>query len=327
MCVNIHLCSGRFWTPIMKGKRMLNPLYMSPQEKIVLDNLLNGVCLINATKNIVYWNAAAEHMLGYTPDDIMNKMCYDDVFLQDAYGDILCDKHCPLDPQKDFVSATISTSFRHKDGYRLPMQMRCVPLLNHENKVMGAVRIFNVTHIREDINLKLKELGQFAYLDSLTSIPNRRYMEEMLQEWLQPHNRKNVACAVVMGDIDFFKDINDKYGHDTGDFVLKKVADTLRQNLRVADIVGRWGGEEFLIILQEINVNQLYARLESLRKAIEDCEIASNGVFIKVTMSFGATMTCKEDTTASVMVRADEFLYKSKREGRNRVSIAEETVD
>ena len=310
-----------------KGKSMLNPLYMSPQQKIVLDNLLNGVCLIDATKNIVYWNAAAEHMLGYTPDDIKNKMCYDDVFLQDSCDDILCGKHCPLDSQEIFVSATMSTNLRHKDGYRLPMQVRCIPLLNQENNVVGAARIFNVTHIREDINLKLKELGQFAYLDSLTSIPNRRYMEEMLQEWLQPHNRKNIVCAVVIGDIDFFKNVNDKYGHETGDLVLKKVADTLRQNLRAADIVGRWGGEEFLIMLQEINVNQLHAKLESLRKAIEDCEVESNGVPIKVTMSFGATMTYRKDTTASVVVRADECLYKSKREGRNRVSIAEEIAD
>ena len=303
---------------------MCYPLYPTPQEKLILDNLLNGVCLIDKTKKVVYWNAAAEHMLGYPAEDIVNKVCDNEVFIPDPCGDILCDNHCPLNFQKDFVSFTVITTLRHKDGYRLPMQVRCVPLLNQENNVIGAVKIFDVTHISEDIDLKLKELGQFAYLDALTGIPNRRYMEEVLQDWLQPSNRRNLNCAVAMGDIDFFKNVNDDHGHDAGDLVLKTIAATLRKNLRAADIVGRWGGEEFLILLQNVNTRQLHAKLDSLRKAIEASHIEENGVSIKVTISFGGTMPREGDTSASIVSRADDFLYKSKHEGRNRVSIAED---
>jgi len=303
---------------------MFDPLCLTPQEKLVLDNFLNGVCLIDKTKNIVYWNTAAERMLGYTQGEVINQICDNEIFTQDIHGDTLCNERCPLCFRGSFEPSTTITSLRHKDGYRLPMQVRCIPLWDHENNVIGAIKIFDVTYIREDIDLKLKELGQFAYLDVLTAIPNRRYLEETLQEWLQPNNRRDLNCAVAMGDIDFFKNVNDKHGHDAGDLVLKKVATTLRKNLRSADIVGRWGGEEFLILLYNVNRLQLSAKLESLRKAIEAGEVEYNGVFIKVTMSFGCTMPRKEDTPTTIVARADEFLYKSKREGRNRVSIAEE---
>jgi diguanylate cyclase (GGDEF)-like protein len=124
-----------------------------------------------------------------------------------------------------------------------------------------------------------------------------------------------------MADIDFFKSVNDKYGHDAGDLVLQNVAKILRKNLRSADIVGRWGGEEFLILLQNIRPDRVWEKLESLRKTIEDGSVKDNGVEIKVTMSFGGAIPRKDDSVLSLVSRADDFLYKSKREGRNRVSV------
>jgi diguanylate cyclase (GGDEF)-like protein len=196
--------------------------------------------------------------------------------------------------------------------------------MNQENVVVGAAKIFDATFIQEDVSLRLKELGKFAYLDALTSIPNRRYMEEILKDWLEPGNRRNRNFAVSMGDIDFFKNVNDKHGHDTGDLVLKKIASTLRSNLRTSDVVGRWGGEEFLILLQHVSYSQASAKLESLRKAIELSPVESGGGCLKVTMSFGCSLPRKGDNPSSIVTRADEYLYKSKREGRNRVSIEEE---
>jgi diguanylate cyclase (GGDEF)-like protein len=231
-------------------------------------------------------------------------------------------EYCPLEGKgKNVVPTIMEVGLRHKKGYCVSIQKCCVPLLDANNRVVGAVEIFERSDAQEDLNLQLKELKEIAYRDSLTKIPNRRYMEEALNDWLRVYHKKNWPFAVVMGDIDFFKDVNDRYGHDAGDLVLKKVSSTLQKHLRSIDVVGRWGGEEFLILMQNIHAKQLATKLESLRKAIEESSVESDGVEIKVTMSFGCTVPRKGDTPLSLVARADDLLYKSKREGRNRVNL------
>jgi diguanylate cyclase (GGDEF)-like protein/PAS domain S-box-containing protein len=288
---------------------------------MILDNLMNGVYFINKNRDIIYGNPAAEHISGFKSEEILGKPCQDDV-AHTASRDILRCEHCPLiDTMAKGNIVTLTANLRHKDGYCVPVQRRCVPLLDANQKIIGAVKIFERVGVQEDLNLQLKKLKQIAYFDSLTGIPNRRYVEELLKNWLQTYDKKNWPFAVAMGDIDFFKNVNDKYGHDAGDLVLKKVASTLRKHLRSLDIVGRWGGEEFLILMQNIRLKQLEKKIESLRKAIEESWVEDDGVKIKVTMSFGCTVPRKGDTPLSLVGRADDFLYKSKREGRNRFSM------
>ena len=304
---------------------MSHPLIPAFQERIVFDNLLNGIYFVDRNGKITYWNKAAESISGFAADEVLGKSCRDDILVHALGNDILCNEHCPLKSvMKSFDPITATVSLRHKDGYRVPVRVRCVPLLDADNQIIGAAEIFERVYVQEDITLKLKELGQFAYIDALTEIPNRRYMEEALQDWLQAHYGRNWPFAVAMGDIDFFKKVNDEHGHDAGDLVLKKIAEVLRKNLRSMDIVGRWGGEEFLLLLQNIPFENLHEKLESLRKAIENSWVENDGIRIKVTMSFGCTVPCKDDSTLSLVARADELLYKSKREGRNKVSMDEE---
>jgi diguanylate cyclase (GGDEF)-like protein len=282
---------------------------------------MNGVYLVNEKRGIVYGNMAAEHISGFKLEEILGQSCRDRIVVEALSDDRLHCEHCPLiEGAADINSPIVAASLQHKDGYCVSIQKCCVPLLDADNKIVGAVEIFERTDIQEALNLQLKELRQIAYRDSLTEAPNRRYMEEALNDWLSVHHEKNWPFAVVMGDIDFFKQVNDKYGHDAGDLVLKNVASTLQRHLRSMDIVGRWGGEEFLILMQNIRVKQLGKKLESLRKAIEESSVEDDGVEIKVTMSFGCTVPRKGDTPLSLVNRADDFLYKSKREGRNRVS-------
>lgn len=300
----------------------LNPWGPTPQQRIVLDHLMNGVYLIDKKRDIVYGNTAAEHISGFKVEEVVGKSCRDTILIDAASGDALYCDHCPLliEGAENINSPIVALNLRHKDGYCVPVQKCCVPLLDAGNKVIGAMEIFERTDAQEALSLQLKELRQIAYRDSLTEVPNRRYMEEALNDWLSVHHEKNWPFAVVMGDIDFFKDVNDEYGHDAGDLVLKNVASTLQRHLRSMDIVGRWGGEEFLILMQNIRAKQLGKKLESLRKAIEESSVEDDGVEIRVTMSFGCAVPRKGDTPLSLVNRADDFLYKSKREGRNRVS-------
>ena len=122
-------------------------------------------------------------------------------------------------------------------------------------------------------------------------------------------------------DIDHFKRVNDSYGHETGDTVLKMVAQTMAHNIRSFDVIGRWGGEEFLIILANITKNQLQTVAEKLRILVEHSTLNIGDAKISVTISIGATMAQKKDTVESIVKRADLLMYKSKGKGRNTVTI------
>lgn len=297
-------------------------LIPTPQQQVIFDNLLNGVYFVDIQRKITYWNRAAEQISGYKAEDVLGKSCRDDLLVHAMGSEILCNDHCPLVGTMECLNPVGATvSLRHKDGYRVPVIVRCVPLLDGDNKIIGAVEVFEPAVVQEDISTRLKELGQIAYVDVLTSIPNRRYMEETLDDWLRAFRGKNWHFAVAMADIDFFKNVNDEYGHDAGDLVLKTVAGTLRSHLRSMDVVGRWGGEEFLILLQNIRHDKLSEKVDALRMAIEDDYVKERGGPIRVTMSFGCTVPRLDDTLATLVARADGLLYKSKREGRNRSSL------
>jgi diguanylate cyclase (GGDEF)-like protein len=127
---------------------------------------------------------------------------------------------------------------------------------------------------------------------------------------------------VLFADIDHFKDVNDTYGHDAGDRVLKMVAQTLRHNLRSADVLARWGGEEFLALLHGVDKGVLAATAEKLRILVASSFFEVDGAEVRVTISLGATLLRPDDTPHSVVARADALLYESKAEGRNRYTLA-----
>lgn len=302
---------------------MTNPYEPTPQQRIIFDNLINGVYFVDKQRRITYWNKAAELISGYTAEEVLGKSCKDDILIHALGCDILCEAHCPLRGTMEvYKPVSARVSLRHRHGYRIPVQVRCVPLLDANNEVIGAVEIFDHAYVQEDVALKLRELGQIAYLDALTELPNRRYMEDAIKDWLLAFSRKGRAFAVAMADIDFFKEVNDCYGHDAGDLVLKAVADNLRSNLRTLDIVGRWGGEEFILLLQGVDKRTLHEKLDLLRRVIEKRPVlVENSLSLHVTISFGGTLPLQDDSLTSVVSRADDLLYKSKREGRNQVNV------
>ena len=122
-------------------------------------------------------------------------------------------------------------------------------------------------------------------------------------------------------DIDHFKLVNDDYGHETGDKVIRMVANTLRHNLRATDTIGRWGGEEFLILLNDIHDNGLETVTNKLHFLVAQSRLDNEQVSLSVTVSIGATLITKEDTMETVIHRADQLMYASKNAGRNRVTI------
>lgn len=166
------------------------------------------------------------------------------------------------------------------------------------------------------MNKKLKEL---SIKDGLTNIYNRRKLDEILEYEYKRTKRYSREFSIILLDLDLFKSVNDKYGHIVGDKVLIETAEILRKNIRNIDIVGRWGGEEFLVICPETEMHQALRVSNKLKNAIEKHEFS---IVNKRTCSFGvATYKCG-DTIEELVIRADKGLYQAKEKGRNRVEIA-----
>jgi diguanylate cyclase (GGDEF)-like protein len=161
-----------------------------------------------------------------------------------------------------------------------------------------------------------------AFLDSLTGIKNRTAFDSNFSREIELKRRHNSMLSLIVMDIDLFKRINDQYGHAVGDLVLKQVAGAIEQSIRSSDALYRYGGEEFVVVLN--GTDQLGANLlaQRIRKNIEKLRIDSLKDLV-ITLSLGVSMMRDEDTTDTLFKRADDALYTAKNQGRNRVVISD----
>jgi diguanylate cyclase (GGDEF)-like protein/PAS domain S-box-containing protein len=163
---------------------------------------------------------------------------------------------------------------------------------------------------------QLEHISNIASFDRLTSVYNRYMFEELLHKEISRARRYGRPMSLIMTDVDYFKQINDAYGHQTGDSVLAQIAATLKRNVREADIVSRWGGEEFVIILPDTTKDNAYTLAEHLRSMIAKSVFEEK---ISLTCSFGVTAFREEDTVDTVFNRIDKALYRAKEFERNNV--------
>jgi len=167
---------------------------------------------------------------------------------------------------------------------------------------------------------KLKEdLEQNALTDPLTGCINKKQIEYLAEEFLKNFLRYNSPFSILMLDIDFFKKVNDTYGHLAGDLILKEVSQIIKYLVRDSDVCGRFGGEEFLILTPNTKLTGALKLAKRIKKEIESKNFEFEGKNIKVTVSIGITSASKTDSVYSLIERADIALYDAKEKGRNRV--------
>lgn len=218
---------------------------------------------------------------------------------------------------------------------------RCLPITAH-GEVIGLISLHGhgsggalsddqlaqtVEQVALSIgNLQLREsLRQQSIRDALTGLSNRRYLEESLERECARAQRKKLAVAVFMMDIDHFKGLNDRYGHEAGDVVLRRIGQLLRDATRESDIAARYGGEEFTLVLPEVEQDHALLRADALRAAVESLELSVRGSPLgTITISIGVALYPQHGSTPEELMRAaDLALYAAKRNGRNRVHLAE----
>mgnify|MGYP000229901631 CR=1 FL=1 len=166
------------------------------------------------------------------------------------------------------------------------------------------------------------QFEQQALHDTLTSLPNRRGISQLLDQEIKRHYRTHIPLTLILVDVDKFKQINDTYGHNNGDIVLQRTAQHLRQNVRRQDIVSRWGGEEFLMVLPETSEQSAAILAEKVRETLENTAVWLEEREIKVTASFGICEINSDISLNRGLSLADKALYKAKQLGRNKVVCA-----
>ncbi len=164
-----------------------------------------------------------------------------------------------------------------------------------------------------------RKLETMATTDKLTGVANRQIFDVLFLQAYNQSKRRDNQLSAIMFDIDYFKEVNDEYGHPTGDVVLKKLTQIVSQNIREADILFRWGGEEFLIILPECDLATTQTIAEKIRLAVEGQEIRFAGKSLSISISLGVASLKEHDTANDLINRSDKALYLAKNKGRNRV--------
>ncbi|MCF7790529.1 MAG: sensor domain-containing diguanylate cyclase [Victivallales bacterium] len=291
--------------------------------KDLVTNLSEGLYIVDTNRKINFWNNAAKNITGYASKEVTGSSCADNILVHvDDKGNNLCRGMCPLaKTMEDGKPRTANVYLHHKKGHRLPVSIKVISLKNLEGKIIGGAELFSDISDQKIKDTKLKELQNLAFIDTLTRVANRNYINLELENKFFEAKQHNNRFGILFFDIDHFKIFNDNYGHEIGDKVLYTVANTLKSNSRPFDTIGRWGGEEFIVILHNTNREQLFKLGERFRILIKKSMIVHKGQNLNVSASMGGTISQERDSVDSIIARADKLMYKSKSEGRDRLSI------
>lgn len=288
----------------------------------LLDSLSDGVYFTDRDGRIAFWNKGAEILSGFASREVIGKCCKDNLLMHvDALGHPLCTNNCPLNATiQDGKLREAEVFLHHKDGHRVPIRIRIAAMRNDVGAIIGAVEVFSDNTAHMQLTHRLSQMEQLALLDSLTGLGNRRYFESFLHARFEEFHRNNWSFGILFADIDNFKLINDRHGHEVGDRVIQMVGRSLNATSRYFDTVCRWGGDEFVAIIANADTPALREIGERLRALVEHSAI-NEPKALSVTVSIGGAQAVPDDSKESLIRRADDRLYQAKKSGKNCVHI------
>ncbi len=288
--------------------------------KELLDRMSDGVYFVDRDRRILYWNEGATRLTGYEPEEIVGLYCQDNTLCHvDSAGNQLCLAGCPLSEcLEDGTAHDAEVFLRHKQGRRVPVNVRVQPIRSDDGSIIGAVEIFRDNTAQIEVRRKAEAMERLAFLDPLTQLPNRRFLEMSLRTALIQYQAPGDPFGVLVCDLNGFKTINDRFGHPSGDRALKEVAKTLSAALRSADIVGRWGGDEFLAIAYNVTFEVLGELAERCLALVENASYRNGDDALEgLSISIGCAMVKPGDDIDSLVARADRRMYAKKKDGWN----------
>lgn len=296
-------------------------------HKTIVENLADGVYLVEPDRTITYWNRGAERISGHLSESVVGHRCFDNILGHvDATGRSLCHTTCPLaQTMADGEDREVTIWLKHADGYRKPVRVRTAPVRDGEGRIIGGVEVFSDDSALVQATEDVARARRDALTDELTGLPNRRLFDAAMAGRLENLARYGWQFGLLIVDIDHFKAANDEHGHAFGDAVLVTVAQTLRGAVRVGDILARWGGDEFTVLVEAPSGTDLLDTAERLSNLVTQSEARLGDVATGVQVSVGGTLAAPDDTAETLFARADSALYAAKSAGRNRIEISQTT--
>lgn len=268
--------------------------------------------------NIQYANPAFEKISGYSLKEVIGKnprilksgLTPDSVF-KDMWKNITIGK--------DWAGELIN---KKKDGTIYYEEARITPIIDENGEIMNYLAVKQDISHRKYLEEKLK---QTSIRDPLTNLYNRRFVFERLSQFIELYKMKDDVFSLVIIDLDFFKKVNDTYGHQAGDFVLKEFAEILTSSIRTCDVLGRYGGEEFILILQGVKKQSSAKIVERILQRVRESIFKYEDKGINITFSCGICDSTEIDkdilSIENIVCETDRRLYKAKAIGRNCVVI------
>ena len=297
-------------------------------EQLIVDSLMRhmkqGLVFCRLDGTVLYWSEAAGTITGLSADSMLGQKCFvDDMESYYDDGDVVDEGTSPFFrciEQRARVDSLV-TIYR-SGGRQVAAEMQFIPVGPAHCEPLG-VAIILLDQTREaELHQRLLRLDTQTKTDPLTSVANRSAFEEHLGKLLQEFRSTRVPVTLAICDIDFFKRINDDYGHNVGDSALVHFAQHLKNHVRENDLVARYGGEEFVIVFAECDQESARQITDKIRRSLEKTGIPVLGGKC-LTASFGVSQSLGDDTIESLFVRADQALLRAKDEGRNRVVCSE----
>lgn len=283
--------------------------------------MLDAYVLLDDQGKVVKCNPLFSQIVGKTSRQVMKADNLDDLIRLEVNGHSLT--------AKSLLENSGPTRIDEVAGFtdvqeNMNLILGVYPFVQEEGPLGIFVLIRDVT-AETNLQGKYKDKAAQSITDKLTGLYNRSYFDtalpELIKTFEEKKRRNEQRLSLIMGDVDHFKKVNDTYGHQAGDYVLEVSSKVMKDNFRKTDIVCRYGGEEFVIILPSTDLTEACVAAEKIRAAVENTEFIHNGTKIPVTISLGvAQVAIGRETGEQTLARADAALYHSKENGRNRIS-------
>jgi diguanylate cyclase (GGDEF)-like protein len=286
----------------------------------MMDHMNDGVIFVDTELRILGWNEAAEKLTGIPRSAVLHSLWSPDLIgMHDNRGKVVAPENCPiLFAMSNGQSSTQRFRLTKSNGRPLKIEAQLMPVFDDRNVLRGGALLMGDASDQADLEEMVLELHTQATQDPLTRVSNRADLNRRLPEFVLDSRRKNLQRSVLICDIDFFKRINDTFGHAAGDEALKVFASVLKSEARETDLVARYGGEEFVILCDGCDLVSAVQLAESIRFRLQRTPIdALKGKCL--TASFGACEVEPGDAPDAPIDRADRALLQAKQNGRDRV--------
>lgn len=290
----------------------------------LLDALRDPAYYVDARGRTLYWNEAASRFTGHPAEEVLGRPASDPkLWYEDAEGvPLRADDFPGSRSLREGRAADRMLLLRRRDGERIPVEARCSPVRDEEGAVAGVLVVLRDATSAAALERALRQARLAAESDPLTGLANRRALDRMLDLRLRVQVCEGRPFCLILADLDRFKSVNDGWGHVVGDRALAAFADMLRGQSRAEDLVARFGGEEFVVLLPDATLEVATRVAERLRAATPSAtppELAPR----RLSASFGVVEAALGEAPSQLLHRADAALYRAKSAGRDRVEIGE----